>query len=192
MLLANVKGEIYIHFIPKCSKYSFRLLSASRLGLGRQRRDWECAGKPQLSRPAKLNREFKAKSMHISLLVVMGLAKCTLSLYTGSQPELNSDWWSLFHWWVWISKKIICLLFIPQIHTLRFLLPAWIHCQTYLQRMAQSHCLSKAAALEGLCRLHEETLASSSKCVFVEVSRYIFSTARALEQPWLALALYMC
>lgn len=58
--------------------------------------------------------------------------------------------------------------------------------------MDLSHCLSKAAALEGLCRLHEEALASSPKYVIAEVSRYIFSTVRALKQPWLAAALYMC
>ena len=58
--------------------------------------------------------------------------------------------------------------------------------------MALSHCLSKAAAPEGLCRQHEETLASSSKHVFAKVSRYIFSLVKALKQPWLGFTLYMC
>jgi len=75
---ASEMGEIYIQFIPKCSKYSFRLLSVSMLGPGQQRRDLECTWKPQWCRPAKFNMEFKARSMHISLLAAMRLAKCTV------------------------------------------------------------------------------------------------------------------
>lgn len=60
MFLANVKGEIYIHFSPKkCFKYSFRRLSLFSPGSGRQSRDWECTGgggKPQRGGPAKENK----------------------------------------------------------------------------------------------------------------------------------------
>lgn len=49
--------------------------------------------------------------------------------------------------------------------------------------MAPSHCLSKAAALEGLCCLHEKTMAGFSKYVSAEVSRYIFSAVGASRKP---------
>lgn len=73
-----------------------------------------------------------------------------------------------------------------------FFLPSQIHSGLISREWAQSQCLSKAAPLEGLFRLHEETLAGSSKYAFAEVSRYIFPTVRVMKQPWLALVLYMC
>lgn len=88
MPLADAKGKIFICLGPKCFKYSIRLLSVFSPGPKRQRRDWECMRKPQRARPAKLNREFKAKSMHISFLVVTRLAKRSLFLLCRISAEI--------------------------------------------------------------------------------------------------------